>query len=213
MSEALPILEPPAPGLYPGIPAETYHRWRAASHSLLLLMRDRSPAHAQHAMLYPEPPTPAEAFGQALHVAALQPWLFSERYVRGPEGDRRTKAVKEAWEQLQAQHPGAIVLPPQEYDQVIAVRDAVLGHPAARKLLQGDAELSAVWQDDSVTCEARFDCANSMLGTLVDIKTTQDASPAGFARALWSYGYHIQDALYMREARLLELDRPWVVFI
>lgn len=213
MSEALPLLDPPAPGLYPGVPADVYHRWLAASHSLLVLMRDRSPAHAWHAMLHPEPPTPAEAFGQALHVAVLQPHEFAVRYVRGPEGDRRTKAVKEAWEQLQAEHPGAIVLPPAEYDQVIAVRDAVLAHPAARKLLQGDAELSAVWQDGGVTCKARFDCVNSPLGVLVDVKTAQDASPAGFSRALWGLGYHIQAAHYMRGAQLLGLAPQWFVFV
>jgi exodeoxyribonuclease VIII len=33
-------------------------------------------------------------------------------------------------------------------------------------------------------------------GVVVDLKTTTDASPKGFAKAVWKFRYHVQDAFY-----------------
>src|SRR5690606_33254705 len=171
-----PTIEVPEPGLYPDVPADVYHRWPAASQTVLKIMRDRSPAHARQYMLTPPEPTPAMVLGQAIHMAILQPDLFREHYVRGPEFDRRTKQGREAWEALEAQHPCATILKPEDYDRCIAIRDAVHSHPYARKLLRGQTEVSAVWRDPwfGVLCKGRFDCLPTGLGIIVDVKSVSD---------------------------------------
>src|SRR5690606_26886762 len=98
-----PTAEVPEPGLYPDVPADVYHRWPAASQTVLKIMRDRSPAHARQYMLTPPEPTPAMVLGAAIHAAILQPDVFARQYVRAPELDRRTRAGREAWEQLETE--------------------------------------------------------------------------------------------------------------
>ena len=208
-------VDPPAPGLYPDVPAPVYRRWRAASQSILAILRDRSPAHAYEAMVNPPPQTDAERLGEAVHMAVLQPDLFARRYVRGPEGDRRTKAVREAWQEVAAANPGATILLPAEYDQIIAIRDAVYRHPTARKLFGGEAERSAVWRDPDtgVLCKGRFDEINRTVGCITDLKTTQDASPAAFTRAIYGYRYYLQAAHYLAGAQALGIDVRFFVII
>src|SRR5690606_21702198 len=131
--------------------------------------------------------------GQAIHMAILQPDLFRRHYVRRPDLDLRTKAGREALEALQAEYPCATILPAEQYDTCLAIRDAVHSHPYARKLLRGQTEVSAVWRDPwfGVLCKGRFDCL-STLGVIVDCKSVTDASPRAMQRFIYSYGTYLQ---------------------
>lgn len=219
MSVALQVIQPtietPAPGLYPDVPADVYHRWPAASQTVLKIMRDRSPAHARQYMLTPPEPTPAMVLGQAIHAAILQPDIWETHYLRGPEGDRRLKAVREAWEAMEAENPCAIILRPEDYDTCLAIRDSVYAHPIAKKLLGGESERSVVWRDKEtgVLCKGRFDHLNLRLGTITDLKTTEDASPRSFQRSIWSYGYYMQGGHYMDASEAHELGVEFYTII
>jgi hypothetical protein len=195
-------------GLYPGVPAVEYHAWPGASQSRLKIMRDRSPAHLRWEMDHPSPPTPALVIGAAVHTCVLEPDLFPGLYVRGIPGDGRTKVVKEAREALAAEHPDATVLSPDDFDTCLAIRDAVAAHPNARHLLEGNAERSAVWHDPEtgVLCRGRFDDIAYGLGAITDLKTSKDASPLRFRRAIYDFGYHIQGAMYVRGAKALGIE-------
>lgn len=201
-------IETPDPGLYPDVPHAVYRGWRAASQTVLKIMRDRSPAHALEYMLHPPEPTPALLLGAAVHTAVLQPDLFRQLYARAPEADRRTKAGREAWEAVEAEHPEATILRPEEYDLCIAIRDSVYAHPAARKLLRGQTEVSAVWRDPwhGVLCKGRFDVIPDGLGVIADMKTARDASPGAFSRTVYANGLYIQGAMYLMGGRALGLD-------
>src|SRR5690606_4148843 len=207
MTVGQPAIVVPEPGLYPDVPADVYHRWPAASQTVLKIMRDRSPAHARQYMLTPPEPTPAMVLGAAIHAAILQPDVFARQYVRAPELDRRTRAGREAWEQLEAEYPDATILRAQDYDLCIAVRDSVHAHPIAKKLLGGESERSVVWRDreTGVLCKGRFDHINLRMGTITDLKTTEDASPKSFQRTIWAYGYHMQGGFYMDASEVHDL--------
>jgi hypothetical protein len=75
---------------------------------------------------------------------------------------------------------------------------SVRQHPAAYALLaQGKAEQS-FWWDDATTglrCKCRPDWYYGT--TVVDLKTTTDASPAGFARSVATFRYHVQASHYL----------------
>ncbi len=62
-------------------------------------------------------------------------------------------------------------------------------------------EATIVWENASyvVPCKARLDAIGyrDEEAFIVDLKTTTDASPAGFARKAWELGYHLQAAWYV----------------
>lgn len=98
-------------------------------------------------------------------------------------------------------NPGRIVLSPEVWDQLHAMRDAVHNHPAAHALLTsvpGEAEKSVYWIDPTtgVLCRCRPDWWRED-NVLVDVKTTDDASPEGFAKSMANWRYDVQAAFYM----------------
>lgn len=209
--EVISIEQPP--GLYPGINAFEYHRWAGASQSRLKVIRDQSPAHLRWQMDNPRPSTPAQEIGAAVHTAVLEPDLFTGLYVQGIEGDGRTKPVKEARAQLEADHPNSTVLTAKDYVTCLAVRDSVAAHPHAKALLGGEHETSAVWQDEDtgVLCRGRFDARG--MGAITDVKTTRDASPDRFPYDFAKYGYHIQGNHYLRGDNTLGGDANTFVIV
>jgi exodeoxyribonuclease VIII len=93
------------------------------------------------------------------------------------------------------------ILTPDMWDQVHRMRDAIMAHPAACALLtgcQGVAEYSAYARDTEtrVLRRVRPDFWRRD-GIVVDLKTTEDASPEGFARSIANYGYDMQHAYYL----------------
>lgn len=189
----------PAPGIYRGVAETDYHAWPAASASRLNRLY-RSALHLRHEMRAPPESTPAQVLGSALHTAVLEPERFRDLYVAEPKIDKRTKAGKEAYAAFITEHVAKRHLKEYEMAEVEAMREAVLAHPDARALLESPAEpeQSVVWRDEAtgVECKARIDQPAPQRGTLVDLKTTRDASPEGFGRSLWNYGYFRQAAFY-----------------
>lgn len=196
-------------GVHRDIPAGVYHSWRYASNSILNKLAV-APAKAMACMENPEEPGLALQIGTALHCAVLEPSRFADLVRVKPDG--RTKDGKAA---LAAMPEGCVLLPQKEFDRISPMASAVLNHPMARELL-GDVqerELSCVWrdQDSGAFCKARMDALTPL--AIVDLKTTEDASPEGFAASIWNYHYHRQGAMYMRGAAALGIGRESFVFI
>jgi hypothetical protein len=196
------------PGLYPGVDALEYHAWPGASQSRLKILRDHTPAHLRYAMDHPEVPTDAMRVGAAIHTCVLEPDRWPHLYVRGIDGDGRTKAVKEAREALAAEFPNSHILKPADFDMCLAVRDAVFRHPHTKHLFEGMREASACWRDPAtgVFCRGRFDDVAIALGCISDLKSCTDASPFRFPSVIYNYGYHIQGAMYLRGAKANGID-------
>lgn len=198
----------PQPGVYPGTAMEEYHRWPAASNSRLSRLL-RSPAHLRAYLDEPPADTDALRQGRAIHAAVLEPDLFKERFTSAPEGlDRRTKAGKDEWAALCARFGEPNVLKATEWDMCTQIRGNVHAHSTAHGLITGpgEVELSMLWTDPAtgVLCKSRWDRHSPQLagGAIVDLKTTKDASPRAFERAILNFGYHRQAAFYLRSARV-----------
>lgn len=135
--------------------------------------------------------------GSLVHCAVLEPHELPHRYMRIPDGlDRRTKDGKAAW--LELERSGLDLIKAADWDVAMAMADATLLHPAASELLtipDGMAELSFWWSDGDLRCKCRPDWLAG--DVIVDLKTTTDASPLGFARAVVNFGYHLQAAHYL----------------
>lgn len=208
----------PPSGVHRGIPMREYHAWEAASNSRLTRLM-RSPAHLRAYLEQPAEDTASLSIGRASHAAILEPDDFKQRYVRGPVGDRRTKAVKEEWDSLCAKHGDGYVLRPDEYDACLGMRDAVHAVARAKGVLvgPGDVEMSCLWLDPAsgVLCKGRMDRHSPTLagGAIVDLKTTKDASPLVFERSIFTYGYHRQAAMYLSAAKVLGIPARHYVII
>ena len=177
------------------IPADEYHAIDAVSNSLITQIL-RSPDHARAYLTQQREPTKAMEFGTAFHAAILEPSVFASTYAVF-DGDRRTKDGKAEYERLTSS--GIKLLSSDDMATIQGMMSSVHSHVAAAELLsEGEAELSVTWTDEAtgLPCKCRQDW---WIGdTLVDVKTTEDASPEGFARAIAKYGYHRQDAWYKR---------------
>ena len=192
--------------------AAEYHANPGCSASRLKQLQ-RSAAHLKHSIDNPQEPTQPMIIGSATHSAILEPDLFVREWGRLPEGDGRSKAVKEAKAELIVQFGAGHILKPDVYDNILAMRDSVLGNALALDLLDGaDTETSHYWTESDVECKARIDALpreDSQWGNcVVDIKTTANASPEEFRRSCFNFGYHIQAAHYLAAA-----DRGLFVFI
>lgn len=83
--------------------------------------------------------------------------------------------VLEEWQRNNSERK---VLSPESFEQIFAMRDAVMNHPAAFAIL------------------------NHVKDIIGDLKTTEDASPEGFAKSIANWRYDVQHAYYMDGTRL-----------
>jgi len=142
----------------------------------------------------PLEPTAAMRLGSLVHCAVLEPDELLQRY--GVCGPRNTKAGKEQAAAMAASGIEAVT----EADMALAqaMCAAVREHPAAASLLaNGKAEQSFWWDDTTagLRCKCRPDWYSG--ATIVDLKTTTDASPSGFAKSVANFRYHVQANHYL----------------
>ncbi len=164
--------------------------------------------------------------GTAVHTKVLG---VGGRFITYPDehltksGNVSTKAETVAWE-AERRAAGQIILTPNEVRMVDEMAEAVKANPVARKLFErpGHPEVSVFDEYLGVKRRGRFDYLPDEGGIVVDLKTTVDASKAGFARAAARYGYHVQRGHYLdilkrlgREADMLfvavEKEPPYLV--
>ena len=142
----------------------------------------------------PVEPTAAMKLGSLAHCAILEPDELLQRY--GVCGARNTKAGKEQAAAMEAE--GIEAVTSSDMALALSMATAVRNHSAAAALLkQGKAEQSFWWDDlpSGMRCKCRPDWYHG--STVVDIKTTTDASPQAFARAVATFAYHVQAAHYL----------------
>lgn len=146
-----------------------------------------------------EEQTPALLFGSAFHKLLLEPAEFSSEYAVAPSCDKRTKEGKALYAEFTETVGDRKEISAADYEKAQEMAKAVLSNPKAAALLtDGTTETSYYWTDNrtGTLCKCRPDKVNK--GYLIDLKTTEDASPEGFANALNRYRYHVQAAWYLR---------------
>jgi hypothetical protein len=195
-----------------------YHAAEGISASGLKLI-GRSPLHYWAAYLDPnrEPreETPALKLGTAIHTAVLEPLRFADEYVVSPKFDRRTKDGKAAAEAFEIENAGKTVISGDDWKTCMAISERLNHHPAAAVLFRsGVAETSMFWEDPDtgVLCKCRPDWLIHKTA-IVDVKSTTDASPSGFACAVANFEYHMQAAWYLDGVRLCLGDDAPAAFL
>lgn len=195
-----------------GMKASEYHAHKALSSTGARALL-RSPARFAYERVHPITPTREMEIGTAVHTSVLGvglPWH------QLPGDDLRVKATKAAAEEITA--AGFIALKPAEANLVRGMFRAVIEHPLAGPLLSPDkgvAERALFWTDPDthIDCRAMLDFSPHNRRSIVDLKTTSDASPTNLGRHMARYGYPIQAAWYLRGARQLGLADEGTEFV
>lgn len=182
------------------MPNEDYHRYDGISNSGLSLVA-RSPAHYAYRSKFEQ--TRHMEIGTAFHTALLEPQRYASEYVTTHGvNDRRKSEYKEA-----AKHYGAdCTLTDKEGAGIDVMIESVRANQYATEVLNQDgwAELSAFIEDPEtgVLMRCRFDWLTTD-GRAVDVKKTQDCRQRPFQRAIHTYRYHCQQAMYSHIYRLI----------
>ena len=174
-----------------------YHADPAVSASQLKTVM-QSPYHYWSRYLDPDrvamTPTAAMRLGSLTHCAVLEPDELTKRYQLAP--DRRTKEGKAAVVEMAA--AGIEAVSEADLAQALQMADAVRSNSTAALLLSNGQAEQSFWWDDIATgmrCKCRPDWFDGE--TIVDLKTCQDASAAGFAKAVAAFHYQLQAAHYL----------------
>ena len=145
-----------------------------------------SPAHARHAMQFPDDrDTPAMRLGRLAHACFLGlnvPTVFP--------GERRGNV----WKAFKAKHKGEDIVTEAEFETCSAMAAALHAHREARTLLMGKREQTILFDFAGRPCRATPDVFTT--GHLTDLKSTADASPHRFPYTAMRLGYHAQMAWY-----------------
>ena len=106
-----------------------------------------------------------------------------------------TKAKAAEWYPEFERLTGKTIVSAQEKDNLDAMYEQYLANHEAVELLEDtEPEISIFQTINGVECKSRPDAHNA--ARIIDVKTTDDASERGFARACATYGYHRQEAFY-----------------
>jgi exodeoxyribonuclease VIII len=132
--------------------------------------------------------------GSLTHCAVLEPDQLAARYGIAP--DRRTNAGKAVAAEMEAS--GIEAVTSTDMEQALAMAASVRSHQAAAALLRDGKAEQSFWWDDKLTglrCKCRPDWYVGT--TIVDLKTTIDASPKSFAASVARWRYAIQQSHYL----------------
>jgi hypothetical protein len=165
-----------------------------------------SPAHYQAYIRMDQEETKALRFGTFVHSAVLEPHTLNDLYATAPDVDRRTKDGKEQWAAFATANAGKTILDAEE---------SALGHLVAshakmalkhHKVAFGVTEAMYHVDYNGVPLKAALDGVSG--DYIWDIKTTDDASPAGMLKSIRNYRYNLQAYWYRLVYELATGHRP-----
>jgi hypothetical protein len=220
-------------GAHRGIPAAQYHAMPFASASRLKVLKDSCPAALRYKIDHPQEPTPDMLMGTATHDMVLDnvdrvlvAGKCAGRLVKGGKcGNNGKHLYRGEWycgvhwfADATDEAAGKSILTADQHASVIGMAGSIRANPDTRKYLdhREETELSLVWDDPEMgcRCKARIDLLSNIDGRyyVADLKTTTDASPAAFAKAIKSLNYHLQASFYRRGLAVVMgiYDAPFV---
>jgi exodeoxyribonuclease VIII len=164
----------------------------------------------------PAPGSESVDLGTHIHCALLEPDVFAREYVKMPDFGTSV-AGKRSAEAFVENMNDKIVLDESTYQQVLDMRDSVLHHPVANKLLtsKGISEASIFGEINGLKVKCRPDrivdpeVFNQHI--LCDVKKTADIDK--FHWSARDFRYHVQDAYYSDIYKQYSGYTPRFIFI
>ena len=149
----------------------------------------------------------------------LEPECLDVEYaIKPPDIDGKsplTKYYKETFAEMQAERPDAQWLKADEWKTCLGMAEAVLSNPVYTHYasdVEAIAEGTGHFKYNGAHCKVRPDLYTSD-GTIIDLKSTQDASEAGFRKSVRNFGYNFQACWYLEAMRALGLPARQFIFV
>ena len=183
---------------------EYHSNFACVSNSMLSVLK-RSPEEFEQRYItrtWIDEETPAMRFGSLFHCVCLEPQEFEKRFVVPPKMDRRTKEGKAMASEFGSLHAGKTFVTEEDYEIALQCQKKLWQHDEVGPLLQQAASYDAIIERpitftiEGTPCRAKLDWLSVPAKIILDVKTTQDASPEGFAKSVATFGYHRQAAMY-----------------
>lgn len=178
------------PGIYPLMTNAEYHADPALGSTSMKTLALRTPAHWKYESEHP-------VHKDVYDIGTLAHSLILE----GDESavdvidvtDKRGKKWTDPADEARA--AAKIPVTTAEWDGIKGMRDAVMAHPLAARMLTGHkAEQSVFHDDNGLMVKIRPDIYQP--GLIADLKTCNDASPSEFGKTAFNFGYFISAAMY-----------------
>jgi len=192
--------------------SEEYHTDKSAvgSSSLRKILKSPLSFQADFFGEKKEEKNDAMRFGELVHVAVLEGSRFLEKMVVAPKFTGLTKDGRESTQSAEAKRKkaewyfeaeqlGKLIVTEEEHDKILGIMGSITNHEGAMKLLKNGArEVSGFFPDPQtgIVNKIRPDFVSFDLGTLVDLKTTQNVVKSEFQKTIWNYRYDFQLAMY-----------------
>lgn len=183
------------------------------------LLLSKTPAHAkaQHPRLSDVPVVPRTSDAMDMGTAVHQLLLKDDRIEVADFKDYRSKEAQ-LWRDTM-RVGGRIPMLTHQWDRALsvadAVRDAMRGLDKPTPFTAGTPEATLTWQENDAWLRARLDWLRDDLTVIDDLKvTSRTADPRVWEKQLWSMGYDVQAALYVRAVEHVHGATPrfrWVV--
>jgi len=178
------------------ISIKSYHARPEISKSDLDLLA-RSPALFKMKDELKKPPSEALILGSAVHKLVLEPNDFLSEFSVAPKVDRRTREGKATYKDFLENLGDKTPISCDSIKTALKMATSVLTDKDATFFLKdGLAEQRYFSEIEGVAVRCRPDFYNENLNTIIDLKTTSDASEVGFTNSIGNLNYHVQAAFY-----------------
>lgn len=201
-------------GVY-DISNDEYHGSEGISRSQLMLL-DKSPYHFWYKHLsglsQPQEPTLPMVMGSLFHTLLLEPHMFSKEYCLLSKIDRRTAQGKEIYSNFIEENKGKIIISQEQFDKAMHMAELVKKHEIVSTLLDESVfEQSIFWTDKETGLQFKVRPDIWSQKMVVDVKTTQDASPNRFMSSAYKYGYYIQAGMIYEACKAI--GKPFEMYV
>lgn len=186
-----------------------YHARPELGRSTAFDMLTSCPKLVRHKQQTTKADAPHFVIGGAFHTATLEPHKLDEEYAVKPSEidgqSSRTKHYKEAFELIEQSNPHKRWLTPSDWDKVIEMSEVAKEHPFLDSYLSEPDKIiegTGFFELMGANCKVRPDYYSPSDGTIIDLKSTTNASPKDFKKSVHKYGYAFQAAWYLHGLKL-----------
>ena len=156
----------------------------------------KSPAHYRLYIDGERESSKALRVGSYVHALVLEPAKATKAFAIAPSVDRRTKDGKAAFEAFTSSlQPGTTIISAEEAAESMLIASAAKGCITRHGFKFKATELMFLTTYMEANIKAAIDAVGED-GYLYDLKTCEDASPAGFLKAVRAYRYNLQANFY-----------------
>jgi hypothetical protein len=184
----------------------------------LLKVYKESPRNFLYQFFNKTAPTPNLVFGSYYHTCILEPSELKNRYEvidynERPEPEKTMASNKNKEWIAGKLLTEKTIISKEDAETARAMQEVLMNNPTAHKLLTGGYSEKEFYIDDfnGVRTRAKPDKVKGTI--MVDLKTTEDASPNAFPYMSAKFGYHIQMAYYYDQLRYLNIPIEIVVIV